>query len=702
MITFSRPQHIISQIVLLALIIVNHYWFHNQIIGLIFGLIYLWFNSKKLADILFPKVHQGLKNVLGLLVILAYISCIYTLAYHVYQINYGVFLWIFITIPALVEILSFFKFRGEHYFFNNLNLSQWKLTNIRNLLWPTLVLIFDILLAVFLFKKASLGVVRSPWELVSYKFWLLFALSNLALTITILNKKSSKNIFLICLHFFLLSSIAIILYPLGYGYDSFIHAAVLDIIQKTGTIQPRLFLYVGQYGLSLFSQELWQIPLATANKILLPLLFSLLWPVSLYYGLRHGFHWSYRSSYLGVLWSLFVGFSFAIMTTPQSLGLLLLAIIIFLLPAIRNKSLPLYFVWIITLMALTIHPLAGLPLAYLGVILSIEKLKLPKITKTIVSALIYLLAAISLPIFLAIYQVFNKIPFWQVLTTNFWPDINWPSLHWQQNYSFPLDMLHNIGQNQIWLYIIIVLIGLFFIVRRHKYIFFQKNVAFSLLLLANYLLTKIFINFNLQIAYQKDDYPNRILYLVALSILPLFLTTIYFMIHRAVKDKPNFFNTGWIAGLTTIVIMISTYFSYPIYDKNLNSKSFNVTATDIKTVQAIDKDANGQPYVVLANQMVGAAAIKEFGFAHYYNDNFYYSMPLGTNNIYQEFLSMIETQADRATAIQAMDKTGVSLVYFVVNNYWHSAKAANQSANQTADSTITIDGGVNQIFVYKK
>ncbi|MFA5126579.1 MAG: hypothetical protein WC465_01080 [Patescibacteria group bacterium] len=702
MITFSRAQHISGQTIIAAIIIANQCWLHNMWLGLIFGLIYLWLNSKKLADILFHDTHQGLKNSLGLIVILAYISLCYTLAYHFYQINYWIFLWVFLTIPIIVEILSFFKFRKEHYFFNNLDLNQWKLAKIRHWLWPTLTLTFDILLVILLFKKASLGVVRSPWELVNYKFWILFALSNIALTITILNKKSSKNIFLLCCHFLLISSIAIILYPLGYGYDSFIHAAVLDIVQKTGTIQPRLFLYVGQYGLTLFSQELWQIPLETANKILLPLLFSLLWPISLYYGLRHGFHWSYRSSYLGVLWSLFVGFGFAIMTTPQSLGLLLLATVIFLLPTIKNKNLPLYFIWIVTVMALTIHPLAGIPLAYLGLILVIEKVNKSRLSRTIILTLVYILAALSLPFFLAIYQIFNKIPYWQVLTTHFWPEITWPSLHWQQSYSFPLDMLHNIGQNQIWLYIIIVLIGLILIIRNHKYIFFQKNVIFSLLLLANYLLSKIFINFNLQIAYQKDDYPNRIIYLVALSALPIFLTAVYFVLHRAVKDKPNFFHTLWLAGLSTVVVMISTYFSYPIYDKNLNSKSFNVTATDIKTVKTIEQDANGQAYVVLANQMVGAAAIKEFGFAHYYNDNFYYSMPLGANNIYQEFLSMIEVRADRATAISAMDKTGVNLAYFVVNNYWHSAKTANQMAEQTADQVLTIDGGVNQVFIYKK
>ena len=77
-------------------------------------------------------------------------------------------------------------------------------------------------------------------------------------------------------------------------------------------------------------------------------------------------------------------------------------------------------------------------------------------------------------------------------------------------------------------------------------------------------------------------------------------------------------------------------------------------------------------------------------------------MPLGNGNIYQEYLKMIEDSADRQTALQAMDKAGVDRLYFVVNNYWHSAKTAINQASQVADEHWLIDNGVNTVFVYNR
>jgi hypothetical protein len=77
-------------------------------------------------------------------------------------------------------------------------------------------------------------------------------------------------------------------------------------------------------------------------------------------------------------------------------------------------------------------------------------------------------------------------------------------------------------------------------------------------------------------------------------------------------------------------------------------------------------------------------------------------MPLGTDNIYQEFLTMIEDQATREVALQAMEKAKVNRLYFVVNNYWHSSKTANQQASATADEVIPIDKGANMLYLYIK
>ncbi len=702
MLTFSRQQHLIGQSTIVAVIIANTILWQNPIVGLIFGTAYLWLNSKKLSDILFTHVHQGLKNILGLLIIMAYISLAYTLCYHVYKISIWLFFTLLILLPLIIEIASK-RTRTKHYFLDNTKLSDLKLNTLRKSLWLIISIGLDVLLCVYLFKKASTGLIRSPWEILSYKFWILLISSNLSLAWSIVSRRANKNIFWISLHFLLLSSIAIILYRLGYGYDSFIHLASLDIIDQTGTIAPRLWLYMGQYGLSLFLQQLWQISLAQTNQILLPLLFSILWPTSLYYGLRYGLGWSFRISYLSVLLSLFIGFGFAIMTTPQGLAFLLTAVVIFLLPELTKNNLKPWLIFIIALMTLSIHPLGGIALTYLSVILFLQNLHFKKRwLKNLIFYPTYLLSALSLPLFLAAYQIFNKVPAKSILNSLEQNEFNLPKIYWRETFNFPFDFLHNIGQNQNLIYAILVITGLILIFKNHKQFLFRKNIIFILLLASNYLLTKLLVNFNLQIAYQKDDYPNRLLFLLALACLPIFLTNFYYLFKPSLKKQLQLLPNLFIVILSSSLLSISIYFSYPIYDKAKDSHSANVTSTDLKTVQAIEDDASGQDYIVLANQMLGAAAIHEFGFAHYYNDNFYYSMPLGTNNIYQEFLSMIENDPSRETANKAMDKAQVKLLYFVVHKYWHTANKSTAIASNTAYRYFSIDNGLTYVFVYNR
>lgn len=699
MINFSRQQNILSQIIIVAIILANMYWLHISGVGLIFGLIYLWLNSKKISDMVAKSIHQGLKNVIGLITILAYISVVYTLAYHLYQINDYVFIFLLISIPLIVEVLSI-RFKSDHYFFNNFSLEKIHPKNISRAFLPSAVFLLDLLLFIVLFKKASLGIIRSPWELVGYNFWLVFLISNLALVANILHKKSYKNIMLISWHFLLLASIAIIIYPLGYGYDSFIHQAALKQIDQTGTITPRLFFYMGQYGLTFFVHSLTQINLATANKILLPFLFAGLWPSTLFYGFKYGLSWSYKNSYLATLWSLFIGFGFAIMTTPQSLTYLLVAIFVFLLPEINRKKISPYFALIISLMTLSIHPLSGVPLLFFTALIFIWDSPKTFLINKILKPLTYVLACLVLPALFAFYQKINGIAWSDILNFKIWPLGEIPAISWVSTYSFPLDMLHNIENNKMWILILLILIGLYLIIRENKTIFFKRLLIFSAILIINYLITNIFLSFNLQIDYQKSDYINRISYIIILFLLPIFLTAIYFLFNGSSKDSPA--KQTLLLITTVFFVLVGTYFSYPIYDRHGNSKNFNVTATDIKTVKLIEENALGQDYIVLANQMVGVAAINTYGFYHYYNNNFYYSMPLGVNNIYQNFLTMIENNASREEALLAMDKAGVDKLYFVVNNYWHSAKQAIQQAEASSDSKIMVDNGVNTVFVYNR
>ena len=99
--------------------------------------------------------------------------------------------------------------------------------------------------------------------------------------------------------------------------------------------------------------------------------------------------------------------------------------------------------------------------------------------------------------------------------------------------------------------------------------------------------------------------------------------------------------------------------------------------------------------------MVGAAAIKEFGFKKYYNNQFYYSMPMGNpQTFYDYYLEMIYQGATRQTMEKAMAQAGVSESYFVLNQYWRNAEKIASQAKESADSTHEIDAGKIYIFKY--
>ncbi|MCG2695722.1 hypothetical protein L6248_02210 [Candidatus Parcubacteria bacterium] len=129
-----------------------------------------------------------------------------------------------------------------------------------------------------------------------------------------------------------------------------------------------------------------------------------------------------------------------------------------------------------------------------------------------------------------------------------------------------------------------------------------------------------------------------------------------------------------------ILISTSLYLSYPRFDHYFNSRCFSTSKNDIEAVNWIENNTESD-YIVLANQQVSAAALREFGFKKYYSpplidkerglggEVFYYPVPTG-GPLYQYYLDMVYEKPSRETMTKAMDLVGVSEGYFVLNKYW--------------------------------
>ena len=160
----------------------------------------------------------------------------------------------------------------------------------------------------------------------------------------------------------------------------------------------------------------------------------------------------------------------------------------------------------------------------------------------------------------------------------------------------------------------------------------------------------------------------------------------------------------------------------------MKSRAFSTSAADFKAVEWIENDAAGQDYVVLANQAVSAAALKQFGFKKYYPNTqcqesndilgqtqddpdksrgvkcqmlFYYPLPT-SSPLYNIYLGMVYQSPTRKTVEKAMAMTSVNLAYFVINDYWLDFEKIVEAAKLESDEWVAIDGGKIYIYKYKK
>jgi hypothetical protein len=220
------------------------------------------------------------------------------------------------------------------------------------------------------------------------------------------------------------------------------------------------------------------------------------------------------------------------------------------------------------------------------------------------------------------------------------------------------------------------------------------GVAWALLT-ASYLVLKLAARFPNLPPYEQDFYTVCLWDLALLCLWPLVLVGAYhlgrFAWHKVASPLP-------IVLAEALVLTASFYLTYPRLDAWHRDSAYNTTPADAETVKLIDQAAGGAPYVVLANQAVAAAAIREFGFTHYYAGNFYYPVPTGTNPLYPVYAAATESGTPtRAVVVRAAELAGVNQVYLVLNRYWADflklAPIATKAANQywsVADDRVQV------------
>ncbi len=698
------PYCIIISLILVAGLISNFFIWESQLIGLTFGPAYLVFFSLMLGSIFFAKKSQIFKFLYGFLFLISGISFLGTLIYYFYQLNNFSIAALIVFIPLVVII--FFKNKTGIEVEHDFQPVQVSPHLLRTSFLVAAFIFLTILNLRFLINSGTTEAIRSPWKIIPFEFFLTyFGASAILLFFIFKSQKETLNLILTSVHTFLTVSLVLFIYKIGYGFDPFIHQATEKVIATQGFILPKPFYYLGQYSLVVFLAKIFQAPVEWIDKLLLPSLIAIFLPATIYFSLKPLTQKNQlpNASLLPLL-ILTLPFTSFIATTPQGLANFYLLTIIFLSILVLYREIPISYLWFLGFTTLFIHPLAGIPtlifLSLLNLVVIFKKEKgFIEILRKITLAGSFILATVAIPLIFVFISFFLKdsaaavlLKFPKELT------LDWHLPVWFNHFQPIYDLIYTYGKNVPFILLTLCFVGYFLV--RKRLPFSLIYISTFVVLIVNYVLVRFFINFSRIIQYEQQTFSQRILEMSFYFLIPLFLFALYKFFEKLAASSRllKFFFILFFS----LLITFSLYYSYPKDDGEDYhiDRGYSVSSSDITAVHAIAQDAGEKNYIVLANQMVGAAALREFGFKKYYGQNFYYSIPTGYP-LYQYYLKMVYDEPSLAVIEEAADLTGVRLVYFVINKYWTEFDKIVEKAKKITDDWTVINEGALYIFKYQ-
>lgn len=652
------------------------------------------------------KINKIVPNIIEYTLLIISLTAIYGAGiYYLYALN---LLGIIITLTAVIASLYFLRGRLPYDQINQENTPNTKIEINkekkikliykffkRNWLETLYLILYLISIFILSFSRSDRALI-SPWQVINSSFFIIYFLCSLALVIILFRKKLSATgkLLILSAHYLLGFIVAAIVYKIGYGFDPFIHQATMELIDKKGLVTPKPFYYLGEYGLIVIFHKLTGLSIYILNKFLVPVLAAIFLPLSVYRFTDQNSH--NKSSWLTVLFILALTFSPFILTTPQNLSYLFLILAITF--GLTKDGLP----WslILSLATLAIHPLTGIPAIAWWLILALNKYssKIKVKTYKILKRFLFAVSALILPLALFIsggsdFKKFN----WNLSSIIEPIKALFINLSGAGQENWLLNFIYFFSYNyNLWL-ILIIGVSLIFFYKQKNRPDFRSLIFINLALTIAYLISSQIIFTDL-IGYEQTNFSSRLLILITIFFLPFIISQLQNLIN-VINGQTKTTKIIYIAfGL--ILLTTSLYISYPRIDKYFNSRGYSTGKNDLAAVRLINKNAVGS-YLVLANQQVSVAALKELGFDHYFQTSagevYFYPIPTG-GKLYQYYLDMVYKNPSRETMASARNLTGAKESYLIVNKYWDKSSQIIGEAKLTAISWETIN---NEVYIFK-
>ncbi|MBI4138588.1 hypothetical protein HY479_00365 [Candidatus Uhrbacteria bacterium] len=486
--------------------------------------------------------------------------------------------------------------------------------------------------------------------------------------------------------------IAPLVYRSGYGFDGFLHIASEKIILATGTLQPSPPYYIGQYVFTTWLARLTELPIAQVDRWLVPLAAPLLLTLCAYV--------AHRTSVIFLTFA-FLPLAGFVATTPQGFSYVLGLGAIFLCLGIRTRAVHPIAPLLLVAWAIAVHPLAGVPLFF---VVSAHALhgRLPNRITAALSGLCVVTAAAAVPVLFYLLSLKGGTPIawnfpsvlrpepWAARLADFAPWIGnrfalWPAWASLTSRLLPLLLLFFAG------------IGW-----RRARSFAAISGASAILLWIAATALDATGEFTFLIDYERGNYANRLNLLALFCLLPASAHGLSVLTER-LRRSPRFIAIAVLAFGVAIPSALA-YDALPRHDAVVTGRGWSSSEHDREAVKLINYDAGEEPYTVLANQSVSAAAVDLLGFKRYHGDVFFYPIPTG-GPLYELFLRMTYGEPSRDTAKDAASLGGADLVYVVLNNYWWRSRQIGESLRLVADNDWTIppqseDGWKLRVFKF--
>ncbi len=654
------------------------------------AMVYILFFSKLLGKAYFPNNHPETQWLMGALMMLGYYTCVLTSLFYFYELNAFVFGLITALSPLLVLTHMRVLKKTDRIEFS------FRYPSPTTTLGLGSITILAGLLFFLMMRSRTLSSAVTPWSLMPAISFVIYGVLICISMASIIYSDRAGWKRLIPAYALSLCVLAII-FPLGYGFDPFIHHATEQLLLTHNTIQPRPFYYVGYYSLVVWLVRIVHIPLANANTYLNLILCAVLVPLAASSGLRY-IGREKKFSLIAALSILLLPYAYMVQSTPQAASYLLALLFMFTALHYATDVLPWWPLAGIAITATAMHPLTGIPLAIMAFFfLAYQRTSLSSTVRMTFLSLIVAAGIVMVPSMLVIaalrsgefsihFGFYQSISLWQPFL---------PSVFRFTNID---DLLYSFIQSAGFLWIIISLSGYALADKAQK-----KNLRPFLIMsgtmLCAYVGMRTFMQFDFSTEIESNIFAQRIAMLCLITLAPLAL---YFIVATFSRASTMGRQTMLIAVLLlSLGITASWYGSFPRFDTRDQNKGYSASASDYDAVQWIHADAGSHEYVVLADQTVSAVALQSYGFAQYHNGLLYYPIP--TNGpLYQKFLKVMTIDHDQAQ--HALDETraitGVQAVYVVLNEYWDSSEKIRTALQTGAARTHVIDEKTGRVDIF--